>query len=109
MSTEYWIITYHPPGAPQIPVGVLAIHSGSDSADVYMRSQLDQVATGDDLLVLRGLPVMFADEAASVGARRALERWTDTLSHAVRIDGPFESNEPSAGAIWAQSVERLDY
>jgi hypothetical protein len=33
---------------------------------------------------------MLADEAASISAKRALQRWAETLSHAVRIDGPFE-------------------
>jgi hypothetical protein len=104
MSTEYWIISFHPPESPQVPIGVLAIISGSDT-EVYLRPDLDQVATGGDLLVLRELSVMFADEAASVCARRALQRWAETLSHAVRIDGPFDSNAPSASAIWTQMRE----
>jgi hypothetical protein len=102
MSTEYWIITFHPPGGEQIPVGVLALLSGSDTAEIHLRSDLDRIASGADLAILRGLPVMFADEASTVGARGALRRWAGTLSHAVRIDGPFETGKSSASAIWAQ-------
>jgi hypothetical protein len=107
MSTEYWIITLHPPRSPQIPVGVLALLSGSDTLEIYFRSDLDHVASGDDLLVLQEFPIVLAEEAAAVGARRALQRWTEMLSHSVRIDGPFESDASSASVIWSQKEERL--
>lgn len=106
MNNEYWIITFHPPGGEQIPVGVLALHSGSDTAELHLRSDLHQIASGDDLAVLQGLPGMFADEASTAGARGALRRWAETLSHSVRIAGPFESDASSARAIWEQRTAR---
>jgi hypothetical protein len=102
MNNQYWIITFHAPRGAQIPVGVLALHSGSDRAEIHLRSDLDQIASGDDLLVLRGLPQMFAAEAATTGARGALQHWEAMLSHVVRIDGPFETDRSSASTIWAQ-------
>ena len=106
MCAEYWIITFHPSEDMQFPVGVLALPSGSETVDIHLRPDLHQIASGDHLAVLEGLPGMFADAAASVDARTVIRRWAETLSHSVRISGPFESDASSARAIWAQQEYR---
>ena len=74
MTTEYWITNLHPPGAPQIPVGVLALPFRFEyrrGLTFLLRPDRDQVASGDDLLALREFPLMFADEVGPNSWRKA--------------------------------------
>ena len=101
------------PGQPEHDIGVLLVDADPESARHAwrLRSHWEDLAGPEDAALLAALDDDLRDKIAEMGARRLLESWEDSLSHALRVSEreavAVDSFSRVADRLFEQYVEKL--
>jgi hypothetical protein len=95
------VVEAHFPDRIPVNIGVLVVDSASERLDTRFRTDLESLASLDDIEVIRGLPDLFSAMAAESGGTSVLRYLADSASNAIRVSEPMNVEARSA----AEAVE----